>query len=207
MAPAKRGQVEKLVATDTQQFIPGIGELVWQPAPSIQRMLHAPQGSCAHVRFFLSDRSPSAGFTSPGPPSTCLKPRNTEIPLSPKTLSRGTARARARAKSRFLDQPYNPRMLTQESVTRTNPGQSGAKPVKQPLALTSPTWVRGLSRALRESARPRGAENCEKQNSAFPQNLVKWLPTRARAWGKSDFSTTRTIRACKSNSTQAEARS
>jgi len=38
------------------------------------------------------------------------KPRNTEIPLSSKTLSRGIARARARAKSRFFDHPYNPRM-------------------------------------------------------------------------------------------------
>ena len=157
----------KLVATDTPQFIPGIGEIVWQPAPSIQRMLHTPHVACAHVRFFLSDRGPSAGFTSPGLPSTCLKPRNTEIPLSPKTLSRGRARARARAKSRFLDQPYNPRMLRQESVARTNPGQSGAKPVKRPLALTSPTWVQGLSRVLWEGARPRGAENCEKQNSCF----------------------------------------
>jgi len=139
----------KLVATDTPQFIAGIGELghartpfsartalfpfppftnVRQLSPSIQRMLHTPHVSCAHVRFFLSDRSPSAGFTSPGPPSTCLKPRNTEIPLFPKTLSRGIARARARAKSRFLDQPYNPRMLTQESATRTNPGKAGAKP-------------------------------------------------------------------------------
>jgi len=65
---------------------------------------------------------------SPGPPSTCLKPRNTEIPLLPKSLSRGTARARARAKSRFFDHPYNPRMLTQLSLTRTNPGKAGAKP-------------------------------------------------------------------------------
>jgi hypothetical protein len=39
--------------------------------------------------------------------------------------------------------------------------------VKQPLALTSPTWVRGLSSVLREGARPRGAENREKQNSRF----------------------------------------
>lgn len=30
-----------------------------------------------------------------GSPCTCLKPRNTEIPLLPKSLSRGTARARA----------------------------------------------------------------------------------------------------------------
>jgi hypothetical protein len=39
--------------------------------------------------------------------------------------------------------------------------------VKQPLALTSPTWVRGLSRVLREGTRPCGAENREKQNSCF----------------------------------------
>jgi hypothetical protein len=39
--------------------------------------------------------------------------------------------------------------------------------VKQPLALTSPTWVRGVRRVLREGARPRGAENREKQNSCF----------------------------------------
>jgi hypothetical protein len=138
----------KLVAADTSQFIAGIGELgharrqfsarnahfpfppstkVRQPAPSIQRVLHTPRVSCTHMLFFLSDGSPTAGFPSLGPPSTCLKPRNTEIPLSPKTLSRGTARARARAKSRSLDQPYNPRMLTQESVTRTNPGKAEAK--------------------------------------------------------------------------------
>ncbi len=60
--------------------------------------------------------------------SNSLKPRNTEIPLLPKSLSRGTARARARAKSRFFDHPYNPRMLTQLSLTRTNPGKAGAKP-------------------------------------------------------------------------------
>ena len=39
--------------------------------------------------------------------------------------------------------------------------------MKQPLALTSPTWVRGLSRVLREGTRPCGAENREKQNSCF----------------------------------------
>ena len=39
--------------------------------------------------------------------------------------------------------------------------------MRQPLALTSPTWVRGLSRVLREGARPRGAENREKQNCCF----------------------------------------
>jgi hypothetical protein len=116
---------------------------VRQPSPSIQRMLHTPDVSCAHVRFFLSDRSPSAGFTPLGPPSTCLKPRNTEIPLFSKTLSRGTARARARAKSRFLDQPYNPRMLTQESVTRTNPGKAEAKP--EPGRANGSRNVRGSS--------------------------------------------------------------
>ena len=67
-------------------------------------------------------------FASPGPPSTCLKPRNTEIPLFPKTLSRGIARARTRAKSRFFDRPYNPRMLTQLSLTRTNPVKAEANP-------------------------------------------------------------------------------
>jgi hypothetical protein len=81
--------------------------------------------------------------TSPGPPSTCLKPRNTEIPLLPKSLSRGTARARARAKSRFFDHPYNPRMLTQESVTRTNPGKAGAKP--EPGRANGSRNVRGSS--------------------------------------------------------------
>jgi hypothetical protein len=55
-------------------------------------------------------RSPGERFASPGPPSRCLKPRNTEISLFPKTSSRGIARARARAKSRFFDRPYNPRM-------------------------------------------------------------------------------------------------
>jgi hypothetical protein len=39
--------------------------------------------------------------------------------------------------------------------------------VKQPLALTSPTWVRGVRRVLREGAHPRGAKNREKQNSCF----------------------------------------
>jgi hypothetical protein len=39
------------------------------------------------------------------------------------------AHARARVgKIRFFDQPYNPRMLTQESVTRTNPAKAEAKP-------------------------------------------------------------------------------
>ena len=42
--------------------------------------------------------------------------------------------------------------------------------MKQPLALTSPTWVRGVRRVLREGARPRGAENREKQNSCFSPN-------------------------------------
>jgi len=157
----------KLVATDTPQFIPGTGELVWQPTPSIQRMLHTPHVGCAHVRFFLSDRSPSAGFTSPGPPSTCLKSRNTELPLSPKTVSRGIARARARAKSRSFDHPLYSAHVNARKRNPDQPGQSGAKPVKQPLALTSPTWVQGLSRVVREGARPRGAENREKQNSCF----------------------------------------
>jgi hypothetical protein len=35
---------------------------------------------------------------------------------------------RARAKSRFFDRPYNPRMLTQERVSRTNSGKAEAKP-------------------------------------------------------------------------------
>jgi hypothetical protein len=157
----------KLAATETPQFIPGIGEIVWQPTPSIQRILHTPHVPFEHVRFFLSDRSPSAGFASPGPPSTCLKPRNTEIPLSPKTLSRGTARARARAKSRSFDHPVYSAHVNASKRNPDQPRQSGGKPVKQPLALTSPTWVRGVRRVLREGARPRGAENREKQNSCF----------------------------------------
>ena len=171
----------KLVATDTPQFVPGIGEIVWQPTLSIQRMLHTPHVPFAHVRFFLSDRSPSAEFTSPGPPSTCLKPRNTEIPLSPKTLSRGIARARARAKSRFFDHALNSAHVNARKRNPDQPGQSGAKHVKQPLALTSPTWVRGLSSVLREGASPRGAENREKQNSCFsPKPCQGVVHARAR---------------------------
>jgi hypothetical protein len=110
----------KLVATDTPQFMAGIGELghprtpfsartahfpfppftnLRQPAPSVQRMLQPPDVSCAPV---------------------------------PKGI---------------LCNPSNQR--------------------KQPLALTSPTWARGLTRVLRESACPHGAKNREKQNSCF----------------------------------------
>jgi hypothetical protein len=88
-------------------------------------------------------RSPSERFASPGSPARVLKPRNKEIPLFPKNLLRGTARARARAKSRFLDQPYNPRMLTQGSVTRTNPGKAEAKP--EPGRANGSRNVRGSS--------------------------------------------------------------
>jgi hypothetical protein len=157
----------KLVATDTPQFIPGTGEIVWRPTPSIQRMLHTPHVSCAHVRFFLSDRSPSAGLTSPGLPARAIKPRNTEIPLFPKTSSRGIARARARAKSRSFDHPVYSAHVNASKPNPDQPRQSGGKPVKQPLALTSPTWVRGVRPVLREGAHPRGAENREKQNSCF----------------------------------------
>jgi hypothetical protein len=53
--------------------------------------------------------------------------------------------------------------------------------VKQPLALASPTWVRGLSRVLREGARPRGVENREKQNSCCSPKPCQVIPhTRAR---------------------------
>ena len=166
-----------------------------QPPPSIQRILHTPHVPFEHVRFFLSDRSPSAGFTSPGHPSTCLKPRTTEIPLFPKTLSSGIARARARAKSRSFDHPPYSVHVNARKRNPDQPGQSGAELVKQPLALTSPTWVRGLSRVLREGARPRGAENREKQNSCFSQKPCQ-VVAHARAWGKSAFSTSRTIRAC-----------
>jgi hypothetical protein len=114
-------------------------------------------------------RSPGERFASPGPPSTCLKSRNTELPLSPNTLSRGIARARARAKSRFLDQPVQSAHANARKRNPDQPGQSGAKLVKQPLALTSPTWVRGVRSVLREGARPRGAENREKQNPCFSQ--------------------------------------
>jgi hypothetical protein len=192
----------KLVATASPQFIAGIGELgharrqflarnahfpflpstnLWQPVPSIQRMLHTPHTSCVHVRFFPSDRSPSAGFASPGPPSTCLKSRTTEIPLFSKTLSRGTARARARAKSRSFDHPLYSAHVNARKRNPDQPGQSGAKPVKQPLALTSPTWVRGVRRVLREGARPRGEENREKQNSSFsPKPCQEVAHARAR---------------------------
>jgi hypothetical protein len=59
--------------------------------------------------------------------------------------------------------------------------------VKQPLALTSPTWVRGVRRVLREGARPRGAENREKQNSCFsPKPCQVVAHARARV-GKIRF--------------------
>jgi hypothetical protein len=108
-----------------------------------------------------------------GLPARAIKPRNTEIPLSPKTSSRGTARARARAKSRSFDHPVYSAHVNASKRNPDQPRQSGGKPVKQPLALTSPTWVRGLSRVLREGARPRGAENREKQNSCFPPKLCQ----------------------------------
>src|SRR5258707_1656288 len=69
---------------------------------------------------------------------------------------------------------------------------------KQPPALSSPTWARGLTRVLQESACPHEAKIkslsprfcipgplpfCAKTRKsripAFPQNPVKWLPTRA----------------------------
>ena len=59
--------------------------------------------------------------------------------------------------------------------------------MKQPLALTSPTWVRGVRRVLREGARPRGAENREKQNSCFsPKPCQVVAHARARV-GKIRF--------------------
>jgi hypothetical protein len=130
------------------------------PAPLRVRGQWTDAGRSAH-------RSASETFASLGPPSTCLKPRNTEILLSPKTLSRGIARARARAKSRFLRPAIQSAHVNARKRNPDQLSQSGAKPVKQPLALTSSTWVRGFSRVLREGARPRGAENREKQNSCF----------------------------------------
>ena len=132
-------------------------------------------------------RPSSAGYASPGPPSTCLKSRNTEIPLFPKTLSRGIARARARAKSRSFDHPLYSAHVNARKRNPDHPGQNGTNPVKQPPALTSPTWVRGLSRVLREGARPRGAENREKQNSCFsPKPCQVVAHARARV-GKIRF--------------------
>ena len=59
--------------------------------------------------------------------------------------------------------------------------------MKQPRALTSPTWVRGVRRVLREGARPRGAENREKQNSCFsPKPCQVVAHARARV-GKIRF--------------------
>ena len=55
---------------------------------------------------------------------------------------------------------------------------------EQTLALTSPMWGRDLSRALRESACPRGAKNPETQNSCFspkPCQVVVHARARARA--------------------------
>jgi hypothetical protein len=130
------------------------------PAPLRVRGQWADAGRSAHW-------SPREGFASPAPPSTCLKPRNTEILLFPKTLSRGRARARARAKNPTFRPAVQSAHVNARKRNPDQPGQSGAKPVKQLLALTSPTWVRGLSRVLREGARPRGAKNREKQNSCF----------------------------------------
>jgi hypothetical protein len=56
-----------------------------------------------------------------------IKPRNTEIPLFPKTLSRGTARARARAKSRFFDHPLYSAHVNAIKPNPDQPRQSGGK--------------------------------------------------------------------------------
>src|SRR5258706_7191835 len=117
-----------------EQFSASGGKAVKLGEANMLQVGFAPLPALLRVRGQWADagryahKSPGERFASPGPLSTCLKPRNTEIPFSPKTLSRGRARARARAKSRFLDQPYNPRMLRQESVTRTNPAKAEPNP-------------------------------------------------------------------------------
>lgn len=65
---------------------------------------------------------------SPGPPSTCLKPPNTESPFC---LNRCQEVQHARARVLnlgFLSTPYTPRMLRQLSLTRTNPSKAEARP-------------------------------------------------------------------------------
>jgi hypothetical protein len=160
---ASGGKAVKLVATDTPQFIAGIGELGharrFRPGPHISpfppsrsygnpphRSKECSTPPTCHLRTCGSSseiRAHRVGFASLALPARVLKPRYTEIPLFPKTLSSGIARARARAKSPVLDQPYNPRMLTQESVTRTNPGKTGAKP--EPGRANGSRNVRGSS--------------------------------------------------------------
>jgi len=77
-------------------------------------------------------------------PTWGRKPRKAEFLLFHKTLSRGCpTRARAWDSLRFFDHPYNSRMLTQESVTRTNPGKAEAKP--EPRRANTLRNVRGSS--------------------------------------------------------------
>jgi hypothetical protein len=145
---ASGGKAVKLVATDTPQFIAGIGELghartpfsartahfpfprltnVRQPSPSIQRMLHTP--TCHMSTCGSSSRIGAPRQDSPplGLPARATKPRNTEIPLSPKNLSSGTARARARAKSRFFDHPLYSAHVNAIKPNPDQPRQSGGK--------------------------------------------------------------------------------
>jgi hypothetical protein len=122
-------------------------------------------------------RSSSETFASTGPPSTCAKTPKYRNPSFPKNLVKGVQHARARVLNLdFSTTLYTSRMRKQYSTILCNPSNQR----KQPLALTSPTWARGLTRVLRESACPHGAKTPEKQNSCFSTNPVKWLPTRAR---------------------------
>ena len=142
----------KLVATDTPQFIPGIGELGHARRQFSARNTHFPFPACMHVR----PTAPSIQRMLESPRISCA---------------------------------YVPKGIVLNPLNQQ----------KQPLAMTSPTWARGLSCVLRESACPRGAEieglssrfcasrprplcaNTPKSKTpAFLQNLVKWLPTRAR---------------------------
>src|SRR5258708_21791311 len=92
------------------------------PAPLRVRGQWTDAGRSAH-------RSPSERFTSPGPPSTRAKTPKYRNPSFPKNLVKGAQHARARVlNADFSTTPYTSRMLTQASVTPTNPGQPDPKP-------------------------------------------------------------------------------
>jgi hypothetical protein len=175
----------------------------------------------AHVRFFFWDRSAPWGFVSlPSP--LCAKTPKSKIPACLQNPVKGVAHARARVREiRFFDRPYNPRMQGQFSASGGKAVKLG--PTNMPQVSSAPhsalLRVRGLRTDAGRSAHrspserftsPRPPSTCAKtpkyRNPSFPKNLVKGVQhARARVLNP-DFSPPPILRACESNTAQAEAR-
>ena len=86
------------------------------------------------VRRVLREGARPRGEENREKQNSCFSPKPCQV----------VAHARARVgKIRLFDQPYNPRMLTQESVTRSNPGKAEAK--SESGGANTPRSVRGSS--------------------------------------------------------------